>query len=193
MTFYYIAVDAQDVIVAVSKEKTKEYLKHRFSLDYLNHIGMCIDEQAISTRIYNPYILYKYNRTNQTIEVASNVSNLKKGIIRNLKLTCENTIKKGFSVQFGPDDIRCYHCSLTDQLAVQQSIVYAQEYGSCPIKCYLNGAPEFLDHSLSECQLVMLEMSKHILSVRQTYFQCQKEIFETSDQEILNLEWTRRD
>lgn len=190
MDQYYIAVDSQDVIIAVSRKKTKEYLNVKFSLTYLNHIGMSIDESAISTRVYNPYILYKYNRANRSIEVTSNVSALKKGIIRNLKLICETGIKKGFSLELN-GELRTYHCSITDQLAIGQAIAIAQANKECDIKCIINGVSDFIPHSLDECQQVMLALSEHILEMRRSYFQYQKEILETSDQDILNVEWSR--
>lgn len=192
MDMYYLVLDADSNVVSVTLEKLRESTDKAFPIDYLNRLGFSIAFGTKSLRIHNLYVNYKYDADKNVIVPYSNLTTIRGNLANNLRSSCDLQINEGFTVMINESE-RFYRCSLTDQLAIMQSVVIAKDTKSCEIKCEVGGdAPKFVTHSLEDCEEVLLAMSKHVLEMRKRYTS-KKNLLETSNDEkaLSAITWSR--
>lgn len=170
MKSYYPIVDQNNNLFALTVEKTKEAVDILFPADYLNRLGIQLENKNY-VRVANPYVIYKLDAQKRQLQTYNNLETFRTGVTNNLRVNCENTINEGFAVKFG-DVERFYRCTITDQLAIAQAVALAEANGSAEIKCEEAGdKPKFIEHDLTECKLVNTKMAQYILEQRKKYDQ----------------------
>lgn len=185
MSVFYPIVNDKNEILAFSTVKTVDCLNLEFNESDLTKHG--ISPKGSYSKLSNSFVKFKIS--NKEIVKEANDSFLRYALNTNIKLSMVTELTNGFFVKFGKEE-RFYRCDITDQLTIIQALAIAEEDGSCDIKCEVGGSSQkFVSHSLSECKIVNLEMSRHILSLRKRYEERKSEAKNKTLDEVGNLIW----